>query len=82
LHVKDAGRPVLKSYCQGDVYSRAFSVERQVGWYGRLSAPGYLDCTEWDGPYDTADEALDAVKEAHGVNDDGDDSDWPEGHGQ
>jgi hypothetical protein len=21
------------------------------GWYARLTAPGYLDCTEWQGPY-------------------------------
>ena len=27
------------------------------GYYSRLSAPGYLDCTDWTGPYDSADEA-------------------------
>lgn len=54
---------------------------RREGWYGRLSAPGYLDCTEWDGPYDTADEALCAVKEAYGVKDNGDDEDWSEVEG-
>jgi hypothetical protein len=43
----------------------------QVGWYARLSADGYLDCTDWQGPYATADEALDAVKEQFDVDDNG-----------
>ena len=28
------------------------------GWFSRLSAPGYTDCTEWQGPYKTEDGAL------------------------
>lgn len=27
------------------------------GWYHRLSAPGYLDCTDWTGPFDCEEEA-------------------------
>lgn len=27
------------------------SVKVERGWFFRLSAPGYLDCTEWDGPH-------------------------------
>ena len=46
-------------------------VERKEGWYGRLSANGYLDCTEWEGPHATEQEALDAVKEAFDVDDEG-----------
>jgi hypothetical protein len=45
------------------------------GWYGRLSAPGYLDCTEWLGPFDSADAALDAVQESFDVDEDGNDVD-------
>lgn len=30
----------------------------ETGWYGRLSAPGYLDCTDWSGPHDDEDSAL------------------------
>ncbi len=33
----------------------------ETGEYGvchRLSAPGYLDCTEWDGPFETEEEAV------------------------
>jgi len=28
------------------------------GWYGRLSAPGYVDASDWNGPFETAAEAL------------------------
>lgn len=49
-------------------------VERKEGWYARLSAPGYLDCTSWDGPYATEEEALEAVKEQYDVDDNGDDA--------
>lgn len=28
------------------------------GWYVRLSAPGYLDCTDWEGPFDSEFEAM------------------------
>jgi hypothetical protein len=36
------------------------------GWYGRLSAPGYLDCTDWTGPHSTEDEAAEALFELYG----------------
>lgn len=39
----------------------------RAGWYSRLSAPGYLDCTDWFGPYETEDEAWTALYEAYGV---------------
>lgn len=29
-----------------------------AGVYCRLSAPGYLDCTEWSGPFDTEEDAV------------------------
>jgi len=29
-----------------------------AGVYGRLSMPGYLDCTDWHGPFGTEDEAV------------------------
>ena len=35
-------------------------------WYGRLSAPGYIDSTEWV-EYDSAREALEGVCEAFGL---------------
>ncbi len=27
------------------------------GWYARLSASGYMDCTDWNGPFKTREEA-------------------------
>jgi len=33
----------------------------EPGWYFRLSAPGYLDCTDWTGPYETEEEANEAL---------------------
>ena len=62
----------LLEYCEGNQIE---SVERKQGWYARLSAPGYLDCTSWDGPYATSKEALDAVKEFYECDDNGDSSD-------
>jgi len=32
--------------------------EDLAGYYFRLSAPGYLDCTDWSGPYATEDGAV------------------------
>jgi len=28
-----------------------YSVEVEFAWAYRLSMPGYLDCTEWEGPF-------------------------------
>jgi hypothetical protein len=38
-------------------------------WFSRLSAPGYLDCTDWEGPYDTKKEALKGLYEIYGQDD-------------
>jgi hypothetical protein len=59
----------LLQYCEG---TRIEGVEREEGWYGRLSAAGYLDCTSWDGPYATADEALAAVRGEYDCDENGD----------
>jgi len=36
-----------------------WSYDRQegIGWYTRLSASGYMDCTDWEGPFETEEEA-------------------------
>lgn len=44
--------------------------EPVIGWYARLSAPGYLDCTDWSGPFTTADEAKLYLTEMYGDDDD------------
>lgn len=35
----------LREYCEN---REAWSIERKHGWVGRMSAPGYLDCTPWE----------------------------------
>ena len=35
-----------------------------AGYVARLSAPGYMDCTEWEGPFDTAKEARASLAES------------------
>lgn len=50
-----------------------FAVEEQIvgdsaelvegKWWVRLSAPGYMDCTDWDGPFDSKAEARKHVEE-------------------
>jgi hypothetical protein len=65
----------LLIYCEG---SRIEGVERHEGWYGRLSAPGYLDAPEWHGPFDTEAEALASVKEMFDVDDAGNSLEYDE----
>lgn len=64
----------------GEVYSlvsdytesrKLFSAEIQSGWCARLSVPGYLDCTDWCGPYETEEQALAECCELHDVDADG-----------
>jgi len=38
-------------------------------WFSRLSAPGYLDCTAWEGPYHTEEGALYGLYESLGSDD-------------
>jgi hypothetical protein len=45
----------LAMYLEGDATGEA--PELVIGWFARLSAPGYMDCTEWSGPYETEAEA-------------------------
>jgi len=40
-------------------------VETESGFCSRLSMPGYLDCTDWHGPFATEAEALRALLESY-----------------
>jgi len=44
------------------------------GWFCRLSAPGYMDCTEWSGPYETEQEAIEALDAMYGDDESEDDA--------
>lgn len=52
----------VKDYTENtDIYS----VTLIEGYGSRLSAPGYMDCTEW-GVYDSPEEAEDALSDMYG----------------
>jgi len=50
------------------------SITRRTGYGARLSAPGYLDCTDWT-VCDTEEEARETLRELFGDDDDDDDDD-------
>lgn len=47
-----------------------YTLTRETGWWCRLSADGYMDCTEWSGPFDTEEEAREHIKEQYDVDPD------------
>lgn len=55
--------------------SKIENVTVRKGWFSRLSADGYTDCTEWMGPFASEDEAIAEVKEAFDCDDEGNDVD-------
>lgn len=62
----------LRDYLSGKPDDEDETIEVETGWLARMSAPGYLDCTDW-GAYETEQDAEDALTEMFG--DDEDDSD-------
>ena len=56
------------SYFEPEHHGKRIGVER--GIFARLSAPGYLDCTEWAGPFGTEDEARDYIVDTFEVDPD------------
>ena len=66
----------LRDYYSGEVMDEdSVSLEVQEGWLYRLSAPGYMDCTEWS-VADTKQEAKDSLNEMYGDDEDEDKSAW------
>jgi hypothetical protein len=59
-----------KDYTQN---REAYSISARTGWGARMSAPGYLDCTDWS-VFDSEDEARAFLAEFYG-DEDGDDED-------
>lgn len=58
-------------YCDDSDNPLMSGNENCSGYYSRLSAPGYLDCTEWLGPFKTEAEALAYVMDAFEVDENG-----------
>lgn len=46
------------SYTPGTIDKEEYITGAADGWFVRLSAPGYLDATEWMGPYKTEEAAV------------------------
>ena len=58
-----------------DVDPNLDTTDRVSGkWWTRLSAPGYLDATDWNGPFDTLEQARECIESTYDVDaDTGDD---------
>lgn len=54
----------VAQYCEGEPQS----VKLREGWGCRLSAPGYMDCTEWS-VFETEKEAKEHLDEMYGGED-------------
>jgi hypothetical protein len=69
------GQPLVPEDCAeyrgNEEAAKAYGLEPEevktvFGWCARLSAPGYLDCTDWAGPFETEEEAIVALYEMYG----------------
>jgi hypothetical protein len=62
----------LRDYCEGapQQHGAFFVPELAYGWFARLSAPGYMDCAAWTGPFDTEGEAEAYLSETYGTDED------------
>jgi hypothetical protein len=64
----------LAQYCEGPIIDRGNHLLRRNVWCARLSAPGYLDCTD-TAVFDMEDEAREYLAETYGDDIDIDDLD-------
>lgn len=51
----------LHIYCMGTIVE----VTPKTGWLARMSAPGYMDCTDWS-PFGSEEEAVKGLTEMYG----------------
>ena len=76
-NVIQAMREVFKdSFMQPEAYRLDVSTEytlaesgldlEQGAIYARLSAPGFLDCTDWSGPFQSVEEAAQYLIDTYG----------------
>jgi hypothetical protein len=63
---KDPAIEDFKPYVEGTPES----FEAVPGWFCRLSAPGYLDATEWSGPFERLSEAQKSLRDTFDVDPD------------
>ena len=48
--------------CDQYAESKVTEAEAVLGWFARMSAPGYMDSTEWCGPFDSEEKAIDHLE--------------------
>lgn len=68
-HGDSVSPDTLTDYLEGEPLDSDEPAEKVAGWFSRLSAPGYMDCTDWSGPYPTRDAAKAALIEMYGDDD-------------
>jgi hypothetical protein len=65
----------LSDYLEG---TDPTEVTKQTGYYARLSASGYSDCTDWMGPYTSYGDAMSELCDQYDCDENGDDPDEPD----
>ena len=50
---------------EGKPYNPDETLERKTGWLARMSAPGYMDCTNWT-VHDSEEAAKEYLEEMYG----------------
>lgn len=59
-YYKEVAFAAVAGYCEN---VECYEIEEKSGWYGRISAPGYMDASDWSGPYDSEAECKRALCE-------------------
>tara|TARA_R110000824_G_scaffold255235_1_gene444192 strand:- start:4107 stop:4733 length:627 start_codon:yes stop_codon:yes gene_type:complete len=52
---------------EGSDLDEVHEMTMKRGWCSRLSAEGYTDCTDWLGPYESIEQATEALDEVYGA---------------
>jgi len=58
----------FNNYLEGKPFDEDEVIEHKEGWLGRMSAPGYMDCTAW-AAYASEAEAIAELEEYFGNDD-------------
>ena len=65
-NLDNIGDGTIEQYIDGNLLIDRENWEVKKGWGCRLSAPGYMDCTEWSGVFETEKEAAECLLKEYG----------------